>query len=84
LQWVDRAFWGKIARAVGRLLGAFVLFWFHYPLEFCISFIGREYPWVARILSIGILATFIVITFVLLIQAIFIFVPKRQRQRRRR
>lgn len=84
MRWVDKAFWWKIARASGRLLGAFVLFWFHYLLHYSISFLGEEYKWAANILSTGILVAFIVISFLLLVGAVLIFIPKRQGQRQQR
>jgi hypothetical protein len=77
----DITFWGKIWRAIQRLLGALLLIGFHCLLEFLLGLVFRRYEWLENFVSIALLVVFLFIYFLLLVDILFIFLPIRQARR---
>lgn len=84
MPYFDPVFWGKIWKAIQRLLGALILLGFHQLLEFAFSLSFSEYEWLLKIVTEVLLVVFLIIYFALLIDTVFIFIPKRKPRRRER
>jgi hypothetical protein len=74
----DLVFWGKIWKALQRILGALMLFGFHQLAEYLLCLGLKQYPWLQNAVSEILIVAFLIIYFILLVEIIFIFLPTRK------
>jgi hypothetical protein len=75
----DKIFWLKIWSAIQKILGGVILALVHWGWGILYSHISGESSLVLRIMSVGFSVAVIVIYFILLIEMIKVFLPKRVR-----
>lgn len=82
MPYFDPEFWGKIWKAIQRILGALILLGFHQLLEYLLCLLFKKHGWFEGFVSEILLAAFLIIYLILLLDMIFIFIPKRRMKRR--
>ena len=77
MPYFDQVFWGRIWKAIQLIFGALVLLGFHQLLEYllCLSF--KKHEWLEGIVLEILLGAFLIIYFIIMLNMIFIFIPKR-------
>lgn len=80
----DKPFWGKVWKAAQNIIGALVLLGLHRLLDWALSCVLGEWEQVQMYAHGTLLFAFLIIYFILILNAVFIFVPKPKLKRRGR